>query len=177
MNRALREVIVDLAPVATESGRLYHPSVVAAVAADGHWNAWIEFVDPHSGDVLRTGSETHQASEADLHHWASVLSDVYLQGALRRATVARGETAIHRRSVNQARLTGPRASVPDPFELFEHGEHVLRRELLLFDRATLRALILAHNLDPAGLDVAKFTKAQLVTFIVTAIEAQARPPG
>jgi hypothetical protein len=50
---------------------------------------------------------------------------------------------------------------------------VLRRELLLFKPATLRELILTHKLNPAGLDLAKFTKAQLVTFIVTAIEAQA----
>lgn len=169
-------MILDLAPVATEGGRVYQPIIVAAVAADGHWNAWIEFVDPDSGQVLRTGIETHQANEADLRHWASVLSDVYLQGAVGRATVSHGETAIHRRSANQARLTGSRASRPDPFELFEHGEHVLRRELLLFNRATLHALIVTHQLNPAGLDVAKFTKAQLVTFIVTAIEAQASPP-
>jgi hypothetical protein len=172
MSGSLREVILDLAPVATESGRVYHPSIVAGVAADGHWNAWLEFVDPGSGDVLRTGIETHQANEADLHHWASVLSDVYLQGAVGRATVSRGETAIHRRSANQAKLAGLGASVPDPFELFEHGEHVLRRELLLFKPATLRGLILTHELNPQRLDLAKFTKAQLVTFIVTAIEAQ-----
>lgn len=170
---ALREVVLDLAPVATDSGRMYQPIIVAAVAADGHWNAWIEFVDPDSGDVLRTGIETHQANEADLRHWASVLSDVYLQGAVKRATVSRGETAIHRRSAHQARLTGLGGSAPDPFVLFGHGEHVLRRELLLFNRATLRGLILIHKLNPAGLCLAKFTKAQLVTFIVTAIEAQA----
>ena len=79
--------------------------------------------------------------------------------------------------VDQVMLTGPGAAAPDPFELFEHGEHVLRRELLLFDRARLRALIRTYKLDPAGLGLAKFTKAQLVTFIVTAIEAQARPPA
>jgi hypothetical protein len=174
MNGSLREVILDLAPMATDGGRVYHPSIVAAVAADGHWNAWIEFVDPNSGEVLRTGIETHQTHEADLHHWASVLSDVYLRGAVARAAVSRAETAIHRRSDRQARLTGPiEESVPDPFDLFEHGEHVLRRELLLFKPATLRELILTHKLNPAGLDLAKFTKAQLVTFIVTAMEAQA----
>jgi len=148
MNGSLREVIVDLSPMATDTGRVYHPTIVAAVAADGHWNAWIEFVDPDSGYVLRSGIETHLANEADLHHWASVLSDVYLQGAIRRATVSRGETEIHRRSANQARRTGLGASALDPFELFEHGEHVLRRELLLFNRPTLRALILTHTAGP-----------------------------
>jgi len=173
MNGSLREVILDLAPVATESGRVYQPSIVATVAADGHWNACLEFVDPHSGDVLRTGIETHQRNEADLHHWASVLSDVYLRGAIDRATVSRGETAIHLRSATQARRTSLEASALDPFRLFEHGEHVLRRELLLFKRSMLRDLIVTHGLNPAGLDLARLTKAQLATFIVTAIEAQA----
>jgi hypothetical protein len=130
-------------------------------------------VDPYSGEVLRTGIETHQANEADLHHWASVLSDVYLCGAIDRATVSRGETAIHRQSATQARRTGVEPFALDPFRLFEHGEHVLRRELLLFKPSTLRELILTHGLNPAGLDLAALTKAQLATFIVTAIEAQA----
>jgi hypothetical protein len=176
MNGSLREVILDLAPLTTKSGRVYRPSIVATVAADGHWNASLEFVDPYSGDVLRTGIETHQANEADLHHWASVLSDVYLRGAIDRATVSRAETAIHRQSAKQARRKGLDASALDPFRLFEHGEHVLRRELLLFRRSTLRDLILTHGLNRAGLDLAKLTKAQLATFIVTAIEAQASRP-
>ena len=155
---------------------MYQPSIVAAVAADGHWNAWIEFVDRNSGEVLRTGIETHQTNEVDLHHWASVLSDVYLRGAIDRATLSRDETAIHRRSAQQARMTGVGPSVLDPFRLFEHGEHVLRRELLLFKRSTLRHLIVFHGLNPAGLDLATLTKAQLATFIVAAIEAQASRP-
>jgi hypothetical protein len=48
-----------------------------------------------------------------------------------------------------------------------------RRELLLFKPATLRSLILTHELNPAGPDLATFTNTQLVTFIVTAIEAGA----
>jgi hypothetical protein len=176
MNGSLRQVILDLAPVATETGRVYQPSIVAAVAADGHWNAWIEFVDSHSGEVLRTGIETHQTNEADLHHWASVLSDVYLRGAIERATVSREETDIHRRSAEQARQTAREESALDPFVLFELGEHVLRRELLLFKRSTLRDIILTHQLNPAGLNLAKLTKVQLATFIVTAIEAQVSRP-
>lgn len=86
----MREVILDLGPLVADSGRMYRPSVVAATAPDGHWNAWIEFVDSDSGEVLRTGIETRQTTEADLHHWASVLSDVYLQGAVCRATQSGG---------------------------------------------------------------------------------------
>ena len=64
------------------------------------------------------------------------------------------------------------ANALDPFELFALGEHVLRRELQLFRRATLLALIINHDLNPRALDLSTFTKAQLVAFIVTAIEAR-----
>ena len=158
---------------AEKTGRLYHSSVVAAAAADGHWNVWIEFVDPVSGDVLRTGIETHQTTEADLHHWASVLSDVYLQGALARAAESPRETGIHRRLAARAALSARQdGRALDPFELFAHGEHVLRRELQLFTRTVLRAIVITYGLNPAALDLSRFTKVQLVTFIVTAVEAQ-----
>src|SRR5688572_17206200 len=100
MSESVHEIVLDLEPAVTaENGRLYRPSVVGKAAADGHWNAWLEFVDPGSQEVLRTGIETHQASEADLHHWARTLGDVYLRGALDRAVLSPSETVAHRRAV------------------------------------------------------------------------------
>jgi hypothetical protein len=109
--------------VSTADGRRSRVSVVARAAADGHWNAWLEFVAEGSQDVLRTDIETHQATEADLHRWAL-------------------------------------------------GEHVLRRELQLFRRATRLALIINYDLNARSLDVSRFTEAQLVAFIVTAVEVR-----
>ncbi|HVZ19985.1 MAG TPA: hypothetical protein VG871_02925, partial [Vicinamibacterales bacterium] len=58
------ELVLDLEPpVATEDGRLYRATVVGRAAADGHWNAWLEFVDPGTEEVLSTDVETHQSSE------------------------------------------------------------------------------------------------------------------
>lgn len=175
MNQSQHEIVLDLEPaVAADDGRRYRPSVVARFGADGHCSAWLEFVDPESQQVLRTGIETQQASEADLHHWARSLSDVYLRGALDRAVLSQSETVAHRRAVKQANVTDGRAPTGslDPFKLFALGEHVLRRELLLFKRATLHALITDYALNPAGLDLSRFTRAQLVAFIGTAIEVQ-----
>lgn len=94
MTASPHEIVLDLEPAVTaENGLLYRASVVARAAVDGHWNAWLEFVSPDSQDVLRTGIETHQATEAGLHHWASTLSDVYLRGALDRALLSSTETA------------------------------------------------------------------------------------
>ena len=175
MSRSAHELVLDLEPpVRTETGLMYNATVVGCSAPDGHWNAWLEFVSPHSQEVLRTGIETHQANEADLHHWASLLSDVYLRGALERASIASAETAVHRRAVTEATRAGEGAGANtlDPWELFALGEHVLRRELLLFRRATLLALIINHDLNPRALDLSRFTKAQLVAFMVAAIEAR-----
>lgn len=169
------ELVFDLEPaVTTENGLLYRATVVARAAVDGHWNAWLEFMSTDSRDVLQTGIETHQVNEADLHRWATTLSDVYLRGALDRARVSSAETAVPRRAVAQAAGTDRRgmAKAFDPFELFALGEGVLRRELQLFRRATLLALIINHDLNPRALDLSRFTKAQLVAFIVAAIEAR-----
>jgi hypothetical protein len=175
MSPSAHEIVLDLEPaVTTENGLLYRATLVARAAADGHWNAWLEFVSPDSQDVLRTGIETHHATEAGLHHWASTLSDVYLRGALDRALLSSAETAAHRQAVAQATGANRRAIADafDPFELFALGEHVLRRELQLFRRATLLAVIINHDLNPRALDLSKFTEAQLVAFIVTAIEVR-----
>jgi len=174
MTPSAHEIVLDLEPAVTaENGLLYRATLVARAAADGHWNAWLEFVSPDSQDVLRTGIETHQSTEAGLHHWASTLSDVYLRGALDRAFASPAETVVHRRAVAQAAVERRGVVAPiDPFEPFALGEHVLRRELQLFKRATLLALIINYDLNPRALDLSKFTKAQLVAFIVTAVEVR-----
>jgi len=181
MASSAHEIVLDLEPaIMADNGLLYRATVVARGAPDGHWNAWLEFVSADVQDVRRTGIETHQATEADLHRWATMLSDVYLRGALNRARVSSAETAVHRRAVAQATRAETRTVAKGfhPFELFALGEHVLRRELQLVKRATLLALIINHDLNPRALDLSRFTKAQLVAFIVTAIEArQGRTDG
>jgi hypothetical protein len=179
MTDSTHEIVFDLEPALTaDSGRQYRASVVATQASDGRWNAWLEFVEAGSQSVLRTGIETHQASETDLDHWARVLSDVYLVGALGRAVPLQSETAAHRRSISVSRMTtrAQRTEGFDVLQLFALGQHVLRRELQLLNSADLRALISDHALNPAGLDLSKLTEAQLVTFIVTAIEVQQNRP-
>lgn len=174
MTPSAHELVLDLEPAVTaENGRLHRATVVARAAPDGHWNAWLEFVSPHSQDVLRTGIETHQATEVDLHHWATTLGDVYLRGALDRALASPAETVAHRRAVAQAANEKRGVVAPiDPFELFVLGEHVLRRELQLFRRATLLALIINYNLNPRAFDRSKFAKKRRVAFIVTAVGVQ-----
>lgn len=169
------EIVLDLLqPAIGGNGREYRASVVGAGAPDGHWNAWLEFVARDTQEVLRTGVETHQSTEHDLHHWARSLGDVYLRGALARATPSARETAAHRDAIGESHGASKAiAAAVDPFALFALGEHVLRRELQLFTRAVLRAIIIVHDLNPTGADLSAFTRAQLVAFITTAVEVHA----
>ena len=61
MMSSAHELVLDVqAPVTTGDGRRYRVTVVARAATDRHWNAWLEFVDLWSQDVLTTDIETHQ---------------------------------------------------------------------------------------------------------------------
>jgi hypothetical protein len=51
----------------------------------GMWEGWIEFMPIEGGMLLRTPRETTQPNRADAEYWATGLTPVYLEGALRRA--------------------------------------------------------------------------------------------
>ena len=59
---------------------------------DGLWHGWIEFIPLGDGEPIRSPRETTQPNRTDAVYWASGLSRVYLEGALRRAQM--GPTAI-----------------------------------------------------------------------------------
>jgi hypothetical protein len=62
--------------------------------------------------------------------------------------------------------------VLDPFEIGGRSLDVLRQELTALNRPRLLNIIAAFDLNPGGEDVSWMTDAQLMTFIVTAVEAQ-----
>jgi hypothetical protein len=64
----------------------YSVYVLGAERGDGTWAGWIEFVPADGTHRLRTAQETSQPNRDALAYWASGLEDVYLDGALARAT-------------------------------------------------------------------------------------------
>jgi hypothetical protein len=68
------------------------------VSEDGLWKGWIEFTSETSGRCYRSARETTQPNRTDLLYWAKGLTEVYLEGALKRAL-------------------GPAAPVPTPDEV------------------------------------------------------------
>lgn len=169
--------------------RVHDPSGTYSVrsvgrhAADGMWEGWLEFVPADGGPVLVSGVETRQPEREHLVYWATGLTPVYLEGALQRArdpiTVSVRvlptpfSNAPAPREVEVARPAAVRPEpVLDPFEIGGRSLDVLRQELTALNRPRLLNIIDAFNLNPAGEDVHWMTDAQLVHFIVVAVDAQ-----
>lgn len=82
----MTEVLVKFTtPVKGEDGRLYKAEACGGVSEDGLWEGWIEFSAETSDLVYRSARETTQPNRNDLLYWAKGLTEVYLEGALKRA--------------------------------------------------------------------------------------------
>ena len=171
------------APVADRLGS-YRARVVGRAAEDGMWEGWFEFLPADGdGEVLVGAVESRQPNRRDLAYWASGLTPVFVEGALHRArsplTVrvrtielpASDHPAEKAVAVEHVVPPGPEP-VLDPFEIGERSLDILRQELTALNRPRLLNIVAAHSLNPGGEDLSWMSDAQLVTFVVTATEAQ-----
>jgi hypothetical protein len=178
-------------PVRDDTGR-YSARSIGRRATDGMWEAWLEFVPlGGTGDVLVSRVETRQPERTHLLYWATGLTAVYLEGALRRTrdpvTVSVRVVPVPFSDAPAARepREAPRAApgpepVLDPFEVGGGSLDVLRQELTALDRARLLHIIDGFDLNPAREDLRWMTDPQLAHFIVVAVELQRsaiRGPG
>lgn len=174
------ELVTDLPyRIVDASGSEYYASVAAEQRADGVWEAWLEYVPTDESDPLVTPTETSQSSRADVVRWADALTDTYVEGAFDRAAQATVETSprvIARRAIADsavdADVASSEAGLPDPFDLYMGGVTNMRARLAVLPRPMLLDLIETFGLNPAEKSLAWLSNAQLVTFIVTAVEVQ-----
>ena len=180
----MAELLTSYETPVRDDGTAYHARAVGRRAPNGMWEGWLEF-EPIGGrgDAYVSSVETTQPEREHLVYWATGLTPIYLEGALHRAKhplvvrVRREETPLSDepapRHVTRSR---PVASVPepvlDPFEIGGRSMDILRQELTALNRPRLLNIIAAFDLNPAGEDLKWMTDAQLVTFIVVAVEAQ-----
>lgn len=180
----MAEVLVAFEePVRDELGH-YRARAVGRLAPDGVWEGWLEFVPVDgSRDVLVSGVESTQPEREHLVYWATGLTPVFLEGALRRARfpvtvrvrtfdvphsqapASRGGTTTH------IVPPGPEP-VLDPFDIGSRNLDQLRRELTALNRPRLLNIIQAFDLNPGGGEIGWMSDAQLVHFIVVAVEAR-----
>ncbi len=62
--------------------------------------------------------------------------------------------------------------VLDPFEIGARNLDILRQELTALNRPRLLNIIAAYDLNPGGEDISWMSDAQLVHFIVVAVDTQ-----
>ena len=167
-------------PVRDDLGT-YYARAVGRLASDKMWEGWIEFVSADGGaDVLVSGIESRQPEREHLAYWATGLTHVYLEGALSRArkplTVRVpvidepiSDQPAARRVVVQRVIPKPEA-VLDPFEVGHRSLDVLRQELMALNRPRLLNIISAFDLNTGAADVTAMSDAQIVGFIVAAVE-------
>jgi transitional endoplasmic reticulum ATPase len=82
------EVLVEFQDlVLSQDGVAYRAHACGGPARDGthRWHGWIEFAPVQRGPVIRTPRETTQPDRRATEWWATGLTAVYLEGALRRA--------------------------------------------------------------------------------------------
>ena len=176
----MAEVLTSFSTPVRDAGGVYYARAVGRHGDDHMWEGWIEFIPADGGgDVLVSAVESTQPEREHLVYWATGLTPVYLEGALRRAkkppTVRVqvvdepiSDQPAARRVVVERTIPRPDA-ILDPFAVGERSIDVLRQELTALNRPRLLNIIAHYSLGTDA-DVASLSDAQLVAFIVAAVE-------
>jgi hypothetical protein len=174
-------VLVYQKPVAAPDGTSYEARACAAPMSGSTWEGWIEFVPVDGGRPLRSGRETTQPNRTDTEYWATGLTQVYLEGALRRALAAPPTVIVTPPQPSMFSGPAPRAvateataeSVLDPFAVYERGEALLRRQLGALAAWHLVNIISAYELsDEPVAALNRRSGAELIEIIVSAVRSE-----
>lgn len=183
----MAEVLVEFTDAVTADGRSYIARACGSEMRDGMWQGWIEFVPVNEGEPVRSSRETTQPNRQDTEYWATGLTPVYLEGALKRALQPFARPAA--REIEGPRFDGPAPPMADagveavlnPFSVYRKGEALLRRQLSALSGWHLVNIVQAYRLDgsnPAELEAME--PARLVERIidrVRSLDAPRRGPG
>jgi hypothetical protein len=167
----------------TSDNRTYSARACGRQQPGGLWEGWLEFV-PDRGPAVRSGRETTQPNLTDLEYWATGLTPVYLEGALKRA-LAGPTRVVSPAPAETPAFDGPApAWVPaaaepafhavlDPFSVYAKGDDLLRQELSAMSPWHLRNIIRAYDLaSHPGIDLEALTADELIGVIMSGIRAR-----
>jgi hypothetical protein len=179
------ETLLEFAkPVEAPDGTLYEARACGSPMDEGTWQGWIEFVQLGTGHAVRTPRETTQPNRTDTEYWATGLTDIYLQGALKRA-LAGPHVAPRPPAAQPSIFSGPSpavttlpdeagpTSILDPFSVYEKGEALLRRQLSALSAWHL--VNIAREYELTDLDAATLNRlpaVELVELIVSGVRAE-----
>jgi hypothetical protein len=166
-------------PISTSGGQRYEARACGApMDSGGLWQGWIEFIPVDGGEPLRSPRETTQPNRTDTEYWATGLTDVYLEGALRRAIdgppvipVVPPPPSVFSTPVPSTPIAAAPGSVLDPFSVYEKGEALLRRQLGALSAWHL--VNIARDYELTGLDAETLNRLpaiDLVDLIVQGVQ-------
>lgn len=178
----MAEVLVQFTdPVADQDGHFYTARACGGEMDGGLWQGWIEFVPAGASEPVRSGRETTQPNRSDAIYWATGLTHVYLEGALRRALnplVRPAQREIARSVFDEpARAAevapGSVESVLNPFSVYRKGEALLRRQLSALSAWHLVNITRDYSLSGLSLEELNARPApDLVELIISAVREQ-----
>jgi hypothetical protein len=166
-------------PVQASDGTRYEARACGGPLRGGIWQGWLEFIPITGGAPVRTARETTQPNRADTVYWATGVSPVYLEGALRRAMLP--PTELTTLPEQPAVFDGPAASpvmpvetetpaILDPFSVYEKGETLLRKQLSALSAWHLVNVAVTYELTSQNRFVLnRMSAAMLVEMIVSAV--------
>jgi hypothetical protein len=184
----MAEVLAEYPDVLTDDNHVaYRAHVCGGAMADGLWQGWIEFIPLDGASAIRSGRETTQPNRKDAAYWATGLTTVYLQGALRRALnpLVRpthepdipvfDEPAPPAVELPSTPAAAAHDAVMNPFAIYERGEAALRRQLAAVQAWHLVNIIRAYRLsDESGAALNRLPAAALIEIIVTGVAGDRR---
>jgi len=177
-------------PVTGPDGTQYEARACGGPMPDsGTWQGWIEFIPLAGGEPVRSPRETTQPNRVDTEYWATGVTAVYLEGALRRALTK--PATITPMPAQPALFPGPApspavpvesgtSSVLNPFSVYEKGEPLLRKQLGALSAWHLVNIVLDYELSDLGAaELNRLPAPTLVEIIVSGVrrelEAGVRP--
>jgi hypothetical protein len=182
------EVLVQFAePVVDDDGRAYTARACGAEMADGRWQGWVEFLPADGKEPVRSGRETTQPNRVDAEYWATGLTPVYLEGALRRAlnpvrlppAPVIAPPVFDRPAAPIATdedLPVPSESILNPFSVYRKGETLLRSQLAALSKRHLVNITQAHDLSDLDPDaLSQLPSSALIEIIVAGVRGQLIP--
>ena len=163
-------------PVTYRDGRQYRAQACGRERDNGQWEAWLEFEDVDTGEILRSQRETTQPNQTDAVYWATGLTPVYLEGALDRILhppKLQGAEPVpppHFRRARAARgapVVSNREPILDPFSVYDKSPDLLAQELTALRGWHLRQIIRDFDLvDERDVPLEALTEPELGSLIM-----------
>lgn len=173
--------------ISAPDGRLYAARACGSAMAANMWQGWIEFIPIDGGDPIRSPRETTQPNRRDTEYWATGLTDVYLEGSLRRAleppvgvpSIPPQPSLFERPapSTEPTSVVFTPTSVLDPFSVYEKGEALLRRQLSALSAWHLVNILREYQLTDLPVETLnRMPGTELIEMIVIGVRTEAESP-